>query len=90
MNKLELTERLVAETGLTKREAEEIVAAALRLVANALIAGEDVKLTDFGTFSVKTRKGRNGTNPKTGAAIKIPAKKTVAFKLSKKLKEELN
>jgi nucleoid DNA-binding protein len=90
MNKLGLTEKLVEKTALTKKEVEQVVKALLGLMAEELARGEAVKLTDFGTFSVKERKGRNGTNPKTGAAIKIPAKKTVTFKLSKKLKAELN
>ncbi|MEA5061318.1 MAG: HU family DNA-binding protein [Erysipelotrichaceae bacterium] len=90
MNKLDLTEQLVAKTGLTRKEAEEVVAAALKLIADHLVKGEIVKLTDFGTFSVKTRKARNGTNPKTGKKIKIPAKRTVTFKLSKKLKAKIN
>lgn len=90
MNKLDLTEKLVAKTGLTRKEAEEVVATTLKLISEQLIKGEVVKLTDFGTFTVKKRQARNGTNPKTGKAIKIPAKKTVTFKLSKKLKAKLN
>lgn len=90
MNKLELTEKLVAKTGLTKKEAEETVEVVLKLIADSLLKGEVVKLTDFGTFELKERKGRKGTNPKTGAPIKIPAKKAVTFKLAKKLKEKLN
>lgn len=90
MNKLELTEKLVAKTGLTKKEAEDIVGVTLKLIAEALLKGENVKLTDFGTFECKDRKERQGTNPKTGELIKIPAKKAVSFKLAKKLKEKLN
>lgn len=89
MNKLDLIEVIVAKTGLSKKDAEEVLRVALNTISERLVAGEIVKLTDFGTFSVKVRQQRNGTNPKTGADIVIPEAKTVGFKVSKKLKARL-
>ncbi len=89
MNKLDLVEVVVNKTGLSKKEAEEVLRVALNTICDQLAAGEVVKLTDFGTFSVKVRQQRNGTNPKTGDSIVIPEAKTVGFKASKKLKARL-
>lgn len=89
MNKAELVLAVAEKVGVSKREAEEVVDTLLGEVTNALLKGEEVKLTGFGTLSVKTRAERVGTNPSTGAKITIPAAKTVAFKVSKALKERL-
>ena len=59
-------------------------------ITGALAAGDQVRLNGFGTFRVKGRKARTGVNPKTGAAIEIPASKAVKFKPATALKEELN
>lgn len=89
MNKLDLVEVIVNKTGLSKKEVEEAIRVGLNTICEKLVAGEVVKLTDFGTFSVKVRQARNGTNPKTGENIVIPEAKTVGFKASKKLKARL-
>ncbi len=89
MNKLELIETVAAKTAVSKRDVEAVVNTAFCTIAKELVAGGTVKLTDFGTFSVKTRQQRNGTNPKTGEKIVIPAAKTVGFKASKGLKAKL-
>lgn len=90
MNKLDLVEIVVSKTGLSKREADAALRVAFDEICERLIEGEIVKLTDFGTFSVKIRQKRNGTNPKTGEAISIPQTKVIGFKPSKKLKDSIN
>lgn len=89
MNKLELVEAVASKTMVSKKDVEVVINEALATIGKELVAGEVVKLTDFGTFSVKTRQERNGTNPKTGEKIVIPAAKTVGFKASKGLKAKL-
>lgn len=89
MNKLELIEAVVEKTGLSKKDAEAAVNVALATIKEQVVKGEVVKLTDFGTFAIKTRQQRNGTNPRTGAKISIPAAKSVGFKPSKGFKAEL-
>lgn len=88
MNKGLLIEK-VAEKTSTKKEAQEIVDGILCSIKSTLSKGTDVAIAGFGTFKVKQTKARTGRNPKTGETIKIPAKKKVAFKPAKDLKESL-
>ena len=77
-----------AETvGVTKKEAEAVVNAALEAITNALREGERVQITGFGVFEVKHRDARSGKHPKTGDPIEIPAKNVPHFKPSAGLKE---
>jgi DNA-binding protein HU-beta len=90
MNKADLILAVAEEAKLPKREAEAAVEALLALVEKALVKKEEVKLSGFGVFENKKRAPRIGTNPTTGAKIKIPASNTVSFKPSKSLKEKVN
>ena len=90
MNKLQLTDAVAAKAGITKKEAAAAVNAVLDVVAEALAAGEDVKITGFGSFEVKDRAARTGRNPKTGEAVEIPASKYVAFSAGSELKKKVN
>ena len=87
MTKKDLVAAIAKETGLTKKDSEAALGAAVAAVTKALSKGESVQLTGFGTFSVKKRAARQGKNPKTGEAIKIKASKAPAFKAGKALKE---
>ena len=87
MNKTELIAAVAARTGMTKRDAEQVVAATLDTITATLVNGEKVQLAGFGSFEVKVREARVGRNPRTNEAIEIPASKTPAFKASKMLKE---
>jgi DNA-binding protein HU-beta len=86
MNKEQLVERVAERTGATKKDALEVLNAALDLVTVSLKKGEKVTLVGFGTFLVRKRKAREGRNPQTGAKIRIPAKKVPAFTAGKELK----
>jgi DNA-binding protein HU-beta len=91
MNKLQLTDALAQKVeGMTKKEAAEAVNAILDVIADALAAGDDVKITGFGSFEVKARAARTGRNPKTGEAIKVAASKHASFTAGKALKDSLN
>ena len=58
--------------------------------AEAIVKGEEVKLSGFGIFEKKARKERRGTNPSDGSIIIIPAKSTITFRPSKTLKAKVN
>jgi len=88
MNKAQLIEA-VAENTSTKKEAQMAVETVFNAIKVSLKKKEDVAVSGFGTFKVKQTKARTGRNPKTGETIKIPAKKKVAFRASKDLKEML-
>jgi len=77
------------ERNVSKKEVDEIVSLFFDEVVKALSKGEEVKISSFGSFRVKTRKERVGTSPVDGKKISIPASKTIGFKPSKNLKEEI-
>ena len=87
MNKAQLVDSVVGETGLTKAKAAEAVDAVFSAIQGALQDGDRVGLVGFGTFSVADRPARTGRNPRTGKEIKIPAAKQPKFKAGKGLKD---
>ena len=89
MNKATLVTKVVEKTGLTKKEAEKVVAAVFESIQDALISGDRVQLVGFGTFEVRDRGARTGRNPRSGATIQIPATKVPAFKAGKALKDAI-
>jgi DNA-binding protein HU-beta len=89
MNKGDLIDYIASEAGLTKGQAGDALNAVLTAVQKTLKKGDKVTLVGFGTFSVSKRAARTGRNPKTGAAIKIPAKKVAKFKAGKEFSAKL-
>ena len=79
----------VAETGITKKQAAQVVDCVFGAIRDALASGDKVSLIGFGTFTVKERAAREGRNPRTGKKIKIPKKKVPAFRPGKALKESV-
>ncbi len=90
MNKAELIEEVALKGNLTKKDAEAAVDAVIDVITDALVAGQEVKLSGFGIFAKKMRAEREGTNPANQEKITIPASATATFKISKALKEKLN
>ncbi|MBQ7416384.1 MAG: HU family DNA-binding protein [Oscillospiraceae bacterium] len=90
MNKKELIAAAAAQAGMTQKDAERVINAALDSITAALAKGERVQVSGFGIFEVKTREARVGRNPKTKEAINIPATKVPAFKASKTLKDAVS
>jgi DNA-binding protein HU-beta len=89
LTKADIIESVAAEAELSKRQAGEIVDLVLNEIKAALQKGDRVALTPFGSFVVRQRKAREGRNPKTGAKIKIAARKVPAFVAGKGLKEAI-
>ncbi len=89
MNKSELIAAVAQRAGVTKKDAERTVNAALEIIATQLAVGEKVQLAGFGSFEVKAREARVGRNPRTKEAVEIPASKAPVFKPSKNLKEAI-
>lgn len=90
MNKKELVECIAEAASIGKTDAEKALNGTLKAIADALKKGDKVTLVGFGTFSVSKRDSRQGRNPQTGDAIKIPAKNVARFKAGSKLSEEIN
>ena len=87
MNKTELIAIAAEHAGLTKKDTERVLNAAIDAITLALVRGEKVQLSGFGTFETKTREARVGRNPHTKEAVQIPASKAPVFKASKILKD---
>ena len=90
MNKTELISAMAERSGLSKKDTEKALTAALETIAAALAAGDRVQLVGFGMFEVRERPAHKGHNPMTGAEIQIAASKAPAFKAGKAFKEALN
>ena len=90
MNKTELVAAIADKAGLSKKDAEKAVKAFSDTVTEELKKGNKVQLVGFGTFEVSKRAAREGRNPLTGKAMKIPASTTPKFKAGKALKVAVN
>ena len=89
MNKTELIAVAAESAGLTKKDTERVLNAAIDAIAASLMKGEKVQLSGFGTFETKEREARIGRNPHTKQAIEIPATRVPTFKASKALKDSI-
>jgi integration host factor subunit alpha len=89
LTKAQLAELLFEQIGLNKRESKDMIDAFFDLVAKSLVDGDDVKITGFGNFQIRTKAPRPGRNPRTGEAIPIEARRVVTFHASHKLKEQI-
>jgi integration host factor subunit beta len=87
MTKAELVEQVSENIDLTKKQTEVIVNILFNSITEALSQGDKVELRGFGSFRIRHRNPREGRNPKTGAAVHIPAKKVPFFKAGKELRE---
>jgi len=90
MNKQDLIDAIAKASGLSKAAAGRALDATTATVTKSLKKGDSVTLVGFGTFKVSKRAARNGRNPRTGAAIKIAARKAPVFTAGKALKDALN
>ena len=90
LTRAELVELIYSEVGISKTEASEIVDQFFEEIILDLIDGNSVKLTSFGTFSVKHKKERIGRNPKTKEEAIIDARRVVSFRASKELKRRVD
>ena len=87
MNKTELTAAAAQAAGVTKKDAERVLNAALDIITASLVSGGKVQLSGFGSFEIKDREARVGRNPRTKETIDIPATRMPVFKPSKALKD---
>ena len=87
MNKTDLIAAVAQSAGLTKKDTERVINAAVDAITASLIRGEKVQLSGFGTFEIKAREARVGRNPHTKEAVQIPATNVPVFKASKTLKD---
>lgn len=90
VTRADLAESLYNELGLSRVESSELVDAVLDEMADALVRGESVKISSFGSFSVRQKAERVGRNPKTGVEVPITPRRVLSFRASHVLKDRMN
>ncbi len=89
LTRMDLSEAVFQEVGLSRNESSELVEAVLQMMSDALVAGEQVKISSFGTFSVREKAARVGRNPKTGEEVPIQPRRVLTFRPSHLMKEQV-
>ena len=87
MNKSQLVDKIVADTAMGKRDVEKVIGAFIDTVQQSVKKGEKVSLPGFGGWSQTQRKARTARNPRTGAAVRVPAGKGVKFTVGATFKD---
>lgn len=80
---------LSRKLGLSRPESLGLIDSVIRLMSGAVVRGENVKISGFGTFALRHKKERIGRNPKTGAEAPISARRVLTFRASKALKDRV-
>ncbi|WP_259779688.1 integration host factor subunit alpha [Aestuariispira ectoiniformans] len=90
VTRAELSEAVYQEVGLSRNESADLVESVLSEMSDALVRGETVKVSSFGSFSVRSKGQRIGRNPKTGEEVPILPRKVLVFRPSHVLKDRIN
>lgn len=90
LTRADLAEAVYQAVGLSRTESADLVERVLDLISDALVDGENVKLSSFGSFHVRAKNERIGRNPKTGEEVPILPRKVLVFKPSNVLKSKIN
>ena len=90
VTRAELSEAVYQEVGLSRNESAELVETVLKEIADALARGDMVKISSFGSFSVRAKGQRIGRNPKTGQEVPILPRRVLVFRASHVLKSRIN
>lgn len=90
LTRADLSEAVYRAVGLSRNESADLVESILAHVSDALVAGETVKISSFGTFTVRSKGARVGRNPKTGEEVPIDPRRVLVFRPSHILKDKIN
>ena len=90
ITRAQLSEAVYEEVGLSRNESTDLVELVLDEMSNALIEGESVKISSFGSFTIRQKYQRMGRNPKTGEEVPILPRRVIIFKPSHVLKNRIN
>ena len=89
LTRMDLSEAVFREVGLSRNESAALVEAVIQYMSDALVEGEQVKISSFGTFSVRAKTERMGRNPKTGEEVPILPRRVLTFRPSHLMKERV-
>ena len=90
MTRVDLGEAVYQEVGLSRNESADLLESVLGFMSNALSLGDTVKISSFGSFSVRQKGQRIGRNPKTGEEVPILPRRVLVFRPSQVLKSRIN
>ena len=90
ITRVDLAEAIYEEVGLSRKDSADILEMVLDEVSNKLIEKKTVKLSSFGTFTVRSKNERIGRNPKTGVEVPITPRNVISFKPSQLMKDKIN
>ena len=82
LTRMDLSESVFREVGLSRNDSAALVESVLQHVSDALASGETVKISSFGTFSLRSKTARVGRNPKTGDEVPISPRRVLTFRPS--------
>ena len=86
---MDLSEAIFREVGLSRNESADLVESVLSNISNALVKGENVKISSFGTLSIRDKTERIGRNPKTGEEVPIKPRRVLTFRPSHLMKDRV-
>lgn len=89
LTRMDLSEAVFREVGLSRNESAQLVETVLEEMSDALVRGEQVKISSFGTFSVRSKSARIGRNPKTGEEVPINPRRVLTFRPSHLMKDRV-
>ncbi len=87
--RMDLSEAVFREVGLSRNDSAQLVESVLAHMSDALVRGEQVKISSFGTFSVREKSARVGRNPKTGEEVPINPRRVLTFRPSHLMKDRV-
>lgn len=90
VTRLDVAEAIYTEVGLSRKDSSEILDMIVEEIVKDLSLGNDVKLSSFGTFSLRDKKARTGRNPKTGVEATISSRRVISFKPSQMMRKLIN
>ena len=89
LTRMDLSESVFREVGLSRNESAQLVESVLGHMSDALVTGATVKISSFGTFSVRDKAARIGRNPKTGQEVPISPRRVLTFRPSHLMKDRV-
>ncbi|MDA7592647.1 integration host factor subunit alpha [Rhodobacteraceae bacterium] len=89
LTRMDLNEAVFREVGLSRNESADLVESVLNHISDAMVKGEQVKISSFGTFSLRNKSARVGRNPKTGDEAQIAPRRVLTFRPSHLLKDRV-
>lgn len=90
ITRIDLAEAIYEEIGLSRKDSNELLEMVLDEISENLISGNEVKISSFGTFTLREKNERIGRNPKTGKEVPITPRKVISFRPSQMMRKKIN